>query len=524
LWFKESEIHHLEHKALPQFFLGNPGRSPEYYKYMRNAIITLCKQHPHLYISASECLNHVSGDCCDIIRVHSFLEHWGLINFTSDLMNQQTQKIFPMNSTNVLRGSKELKEIELEEDWEKKLSNILFRQEFKEFDKFEGINWIRREISKVAGLHRPKLNTKNDVINEVIAWIKRKKGLKCDCCGKLLGEWFYTDRQAVSQIIEKAIALKNEESEINESLKQRFHKSVKPCEKITRKIIKQEKDCVKWCSKCYDDKLFVKSPGSFKKESQMETNLMKMSLGQIIKDYSEFIAVDKSENESIKESLKKKIPRNLFKKKILKLINEFGCQFGRVLERVKPEERKDFLMNYLEISLKDLKGLKGILRNNFDFFHRITTDMNRNNSLQGLKGFRHVQSILKQEENLKQVDELINAYVESCEVKLESSDQKKESAKRDYDEMNGTDNHVEENPMAKSITKMIKRRANEAKKVQKEKIIKTLNQYIYLQLSKIKKKINSIEDYEKFLMHEDVILRIKQNQYLTRKFMENINK
>lgn len=30
------------------------------------------------------CRRHLSGDVCGIMRVHSFLEHWGLINFNVD--------------------------------------------------------------------------------------------------------------------------------------------------------------------------------------------------------------------------------------------------------------------------------------------------------------------------------------------------------------------------------------------------------------------------------------------------------
>ena len=526
-WFRESEIHHLEHKALPQFFLGNPGRSPEHYKYMRNAIITLCKQHPHLYISASECLNHVSGDCCDIIRVHSFLEHWGLINFTSDLMNQQTQKIFPINSTNVLRGAKELKEKELDDDWEQALESIRFRQEFREFDKFEGINWIRREISKIAGTHRPKLETKNQVIQEVIAWVKKKKGLKCDRCGKLVGECFYAIRKSAAQIVNTAISKKGPTEGLPQrDLKQRFHESLKSCDKIIRKIIKQEKESIKWCSKCHDevvlsgakledsvDKTSVEGEGPAK-EAAMTARLRRTSLGELIREYSEFIH---EEGDAREGQDSEQVPRRALKKKILKLINEYGGQMDRVLERVKPEERKDFLISYLEVALKDLKGLKGILRNNFDFFHRITTDLNSKKSLQDQKGFRYVQSILKQEEQLGDIDRLIKAYVDSGSEKQEQEAAKKAGAKRGSEQL-------EEDEEARKITEMIRDRVKRANALQKKKIKGMMKKHIYYQLAKINKKLSSVEDYEKFLMHENVILRVKENQFLTKLFIHQQSK
>lgn len=36
---------------------------------------------PHSYLTATACRRHLSGDACAIVRVHAFLEKWGLINF-----------------------------------------------------------------------------------------------------------------------------------------------------------------------------------------------------------------------------------------------------------------------------------------------------------------------------------------------------------------------------------------------------------------------------------------------------------
>ena len=507
-WFQESEIHHLEHKALPQFFLGNPGRSPEHYKYIRNSIITLCKQHPHLYISASECLNHVSGDCCDIVRVHSFLEHWGLINFTSDLMNQQTQKIFPVNSTNVLRGVKGLRERELDPDWEMGLEDLLFRQQFREFDKFEGINWIRREIGKIAGFERPRLESKNQIIREVIKNLKRKKKLKCDECHRLVGEWFYSDRVPVARVIEGAIRVKGQSGEAEApDLKTRFHLSQKPSDKIIRKIAKQELEFGKVCSNCFDERLL-----NDKGVKQLVDPLSKTSLGTIIREYTMFLEKDGRGPEAA-------VANPEWKKKVLGIVNEFEGQLGRVLERVPTEERKKFLMNYMEVALQDLKGLKGILRKNFDFFHRITTDLNRKNSLQDLQGFKKVQAILKKEDELKEFDDLIECFVDSQDTGLDPSGHIQESAKRSFDQFAGAAPTPPSFGEGAALTKLIRQKVDLTRRTEVESIRRLLQEYIITQVSKIKKKLNSIEDYEKFLLHEESILQIKKNQFLTSQFM-----
>ena len=56
-------------------------RNPETYMNFRNFIIKLYRQNPNAYLSASECRKKLPGDICSIIRLHAFLEHWGLINF-----------------------------------------------------------------------------------------------------------------------------------------------------------------------------------------------------------------------------------------------------------------------------------------------------------------------------------------------------------------------------------------------------------------------------------------------------------
>lgn len=38
--------------------------------------------NPTVYLSATTCRRHLSGDVNGIMRVHAFLEKWGLINFS----------------------------------------------------------------------------------------------------------------------------------------------------------------------------------------------------------------------------------------------------------------------------------------------------------------------------------------------------------------------------------------------------------------------------------------------------------
>ena len=84
-WFDVNAIHEIEMQELPEFFCGKyPSKTPQVYREYRNFMIKLYRENPVAYLSATTCRRHLAGDVCAIIRVHAFLEHWGLINFTVD--------------------------------------------------------------------------------------------------------------------------------------------------------------------------------------------------------------------------------------------------------------------------------------------------------------------------------------------------------------------------------------------------------------------------------------------------------
>lgn len=43
------------------------------------------QQNPGQYLSQTACRRNLSGDVMSILCIHSFLEHWGLINFNIEL-------------------------------------------------------------------------------------------------------------------------------------------------------------------------------------------------------------------------------------------------------------------------------------------------------------------------------------------------------------------------------------------------------------------------------------------------------
>jgi SWI/SNF related-matrix-associated actin-dependent regulator of chromatin subfamily C len=50
----------------------------------RNFMVDTYRLKPSEYLTATACRRNLTGDVCAILRVHAFLEQWGLINYQVD--------------------------------------------------------------------------------------------------------------------------------------------------------------------------------------------------------------------------------------------------------------------------------------------------------------------------------------------------------------------------------------------------------------------------------------------------------
>lgn len=81
-WFDMHTIHALENKSLPEFFNSrNRSKTPAVYKDYRDFMINTYRLNPVEYLTVTACRRNLAGDVCAIMRVHAFLEQWGLINY-----------------------------------------------------------------------------------------------------------------------------------------------------------------------------------------------------------------------------------------------------------------------------------------------------------------------------------------------------------------------------------------------------------------------------------------------------------
>ena len=90
-WFDYNAIHAIEKRAMPEFFNGrNKSKSPEIYLSYRNFMIDTYRLNPTEYLTSTACRRNLAGDVCAIMRVHAFLEQWGLVNYQVDLESRPT--------------------------------------------------------------------------------------------------------------------------------------------------------------------------------------------------------------------------------------------------------------------------------------------------------------------------------------------------------------------------------------------------------------------------------------------------
>jgi SWI/SNF related-matrix-associated actin-dependent regulator of chromatin subfamily C len=81
-WFDMNNIHAIEKKNLPEWFNGrNRSKTPATYKDTRDFMVNTYRLNPQEYLTFTACRRNLCGDVCAIMRVHAFLEQWGLINY-----------------------------------------------------------------------------------------------------------------------------------------------------------------------------------------------------------------------------------------------------------------------------------------------------------------------------------------------------------------------------------------------------------------------------------------------------------
>lgn len=95
-WFDMNTAHLIEKKLFPDFFpakteeASSSYKSPQVYKNMRDFMINSYRINPIEYLTVTAVRRNLAGDVASIIRIHRFLEKWGLINYQIDPRTKPT--------------------------------------------------------------------------------------------------------------------------------------------------------------------------------------------------------------------------------------------------------------------------------------------------------------------------------------------------------------------------------------------------------------------------------------------------
>lgn len=83
-WFNIDNIHAIELNYFKEFFSDSNYRTKEIYKNTRDFIVNTYRLHPFEYLTITAIRRNLNLDIQSIIKIHAFLEKWGIINYQID--------------------------------------------------------------------------------------------------------------------------------------------------------------------------------------------------------------------------------------------------------------------------------------------------------------------------------------------------------------------------------------------------------------------------------------------------------
>lgn len=81
-WFSQKKINAIEIRSLPEFFnLSNKSKTPLIYFNYRNFMVNTYRLNPNEYLTLTAVRRNLAGDVGALLRIHRFLNKWGIINY-----------------------------------------------------------------------------------------------------------------------------------------------------------------------------------------------------------------------------------------------------------------------------------------------------------------------------------------------------------------------------------------------------------------------------------------------------------
>ena len=527
-WFNMDNIHEIEMKSLPEFFVGKyPSKTPSIYKNYRNFIINLYRENSSMYLSSKTCLKHLAGDSGAIMRIHSFLEHWGLINFKLNPKFKPNfipkafnfkSPLFIDSSLFMIDNSKKNENII---DYNEPERSLMIKNKNKNVALLYPINKISNELFNkfVDNMNNIDIINK-DKDNNDSAFYKNFKKInflsqnyrpKCDVCGNFcMVDWYITkenlgkNEEENESDIEMGVSISIDEN----SLKREFF------------LI---------CEECFNNKE-IPLPNNLKREnfelSSVYNLLSRDKLNHKLIDKMNQQKWTEEENKALLESLKtnnnwddiiKSLGQDSTKSKkdcILHLIQmPLEKEEEEESQKIKEKEKdKEITEEEHEIELNKKEENMDINKNNEE--ENIIEDKEIKNNIE-INKENEIKNEIKIEEEKKEQeknDKMNNNMIEIL-MRMFKRYLNEKNDKNVSDENGNILNKYFKEVIYKTFAKSIDK-CKELKNIEKNEMKNIVDILVYLQMKKIELKMNYFRQFERLLEYKKNQLRTIETQII----------
>ena len=527
-WFNMDNIHEIEMKSLPEFFVGKyPSKTPSIYKNYRNFIINLYRENSSMYLSSKTCLKHLAGDSGAIMRIHSFLEHWGLINFKLNPKFKPNfipkafnfkSPLFIDSSLFMIDNSKKNENII---DYNEPERSLMIKNKNKNVALLYPINKISNELFNkfVDNMNNIDIINK-DKDNNDSAFYKNFKKInflsqnyrpKCDVCGNFcMVDWYITkenlgkNEEENESDIEMGVSISIDEN----SLKREFF------------LI---------CEECFNNKE-IPLPNNLKREnfelSSVYNLLSRDKLNHKLIDKMNQQKWTEEENKTLLESLKtnnnwddiiKSLGQDSTKSKkdcILHLIQmPLEKEEEEESQKIKEKEKdKEITEEEHDIELNKKEENMDINKNNEE--ENIIEDKEIKNNIE-INKENEIKNEIKIEEEKKEQeknDKMNNNMIEIL-MRMFKRYLNEKNDKNVSDENGNILNKYFKEVIYKTFAKSIDK-CKELKNIEKNEMKNIVDILVYLQMKKIELKMNYFRQFERLLEYKKNQLRTIETQII----------
>ena len=521
-WFNMDNIHEIEMKSLPEFFVGKyPSKTPKVYKNYRNFIINLYRENPSMYLSSKTCNKHLAGDTGAIMRIHSFLEHWGIINFKINPKFKPNfiPKAFNFKSPIFIDSSLFMfdntqKSENINSNYNNPESPIVLTNKKKCVSTLYPINKISNEIFNKFLDNLTELETQIKSDNnsdfyknfENINFLSQNYRPKCDiCCNFCMVSWYISKENSQS---------KNNQEDDNES-----DNDMGVSISIDEKSLK--KDFCLICEQCFNNKE-IPLPRNLKRENfEISTVYNLFSKEKINLKLIEKIKEQKwtpEENKKLMESMKKNnnwddvvksLGKNNHKTKkdcILHLmqmpITMINSKEDESNETEKEKEMDEDL-NMNEINMKENK-----LDKNNDKEEELK-EKEKDNEVNNNNEIKIEEEKKEEEKNEKMNNNMLEIIIRLFKRYLNEKDKKEKNSDDNGNISNKSFKEVIYKTFAKSINK-----CKQLKNDEKNEMKNIVDILVYLEMRKIELKMNYFRQFERLLEYKKKQLKTIETQII----------